>query len=331
MVKLNKLHKLKIVLLTLCILFSVSLFAQNEKTTEKSSIVMTKSELDSFLSTIAEARRAQIKERENKRVKQDLSELRLKYQQSSIVEPVRYENISNEQILRELRYLNQRIDNLSSNNNSISPLNRDNSTIIMPGTSTANPAYNPNQTSTTTLVPSTSKDKKIKELEMRIDSLKNVTVSKKPYKSNTSFSDSLTMVNNRLSLVRLQLDSLELKMKPARKVTKTEVENRSYFKQQVYFENNSETLSSEYMKYIQDLTQILLKYPEAKVLLEGWASPLGKTNYNKQLSMRRAESVEKAFLNNRIDVTRILTSFRGEDLVSSAAHARRVDMSIIVR
>ncbi|MGB5941963.1 MAG: OmpA family protein, partial [Leeuwenhoekiella sp.] len=65
--------------------------------------------------------------------------------------------------------------------------------------------------------------------------------------------------------------------------------------------------------------------------LEGWASPTGKVSYNKELSMRRAESVEQAFLNNRIDKSRIISSFRGEDTTSSEAYARRVDMSIIVR
>ena len=47
--------------------------------------------------------------------------------------------------------------------------------------------------------------------------------------------------------------------------------------------------------------------------------------------MRRAESVEKAFVNNNIQASRIITSFKGEDKKSSAAHARRVEMSIIVR
>jgi outer membrane protein OmpA-like peptidoglycan-associated protein len=107
--------------------------------------------------------------------------------------------------------------------------------------------------------------------------------------------------------------------------------DKTYFKQQVYFDNNSETLRAEYMPYIRDLTQILIKYPEAKVLLEGWASPVGKSSYNKQLSMRRALAVEQAFINNQIDKSRLITAFRGEDETSSEQHARRVEMSIIVR
>jgi outer membrane protein OmpA-like peptidoglycan-associated protein len=129
------------------------------------------------------------------------------------------------------------------------------------------------------------------------------------------------------------MEQLESKLNASNNKNKPSkpAKDNSYFKQQVYFDNNSESLRDEYFKYVQDLTQLLLEYPEAKVMLEGWASPVGKADYNKRLSMRRSESVEKAFVNNGIDSSRILTSFRGEDKISSEQHARRVDMSIIVR
>lgn len=329
----NRVDKFKTIVLSVVVLLSVSLFAQSEKTAEKSTIVMTKSELTSFLNTVAEARRSQLKERENKQLKQDLTELRLKHQQRSVVQNMGYDDISNQQLVRELRYLNQRIDNLSYNNNALPSVNRDNSTFIIPSNSTPNPVYAPNNQSTTTLIP--SNEKKIKELQNQIDMLRNAKPSKEIYQ-NESYADSLSGMNDRLSDVRRQLDSLELKMKTTSKVVKTEKvskleTNKSYFKQQVYFDNNSVQLDAEYYQYIQDLTQILLKYPEAKVMLEGWASPKGEINYNKQLSMKRAEVVENVFINNRIAKTRIITSFRGEDHSSSEQHGRRVDMSIIVK
>ena len=116
----------------------------------------------------------------------------------------------------------------------------------------------------------------------------------------------------------------------AEKKTVAPEKAKSFFTQQVYFANDSEKVNAEYLRYVQDLTQILLKYPEAKILLEGWASPVGKADYNKRLSMRRSESVQKAFINNGIDASRILTSFKGEDTKSSAQHARRVDMSVVI-
>jgi outer membrane protein OmpA-like peptidoglycan-associated protein len=148
-----------------------------------------------------------------------------------------------------------------------------------------------------------------------------------------SIADSLSRLTNRLSDVRRAMDSLESKMIASKKVDLIveSKEDYSYFKQQVYFDNNSDKLRAGYLTYIQDLTRILIQYPESKILLEGWASPIGKTAYNKQLSMRRAESVEKVFLNNGVETSRILTAFRGEDQSSSEQLARRVDMSIIVK
>lgn len=330
MLQLNTKDKIKSIVVSICILFSVSLFAQSEKTSEKSTIVMTQSELNSFLSMIADARRTILNERENEQQKKYLAELRLKHQDRSEIRPGAYDNASYQQILNELRYLNERINDLSANNTPSPSMRRDNSTIILPGNANPNTLNQPNERSTTTIIP--SNDKTIKELEQRIDSLKNVELNKADYTKENSFADSLNVMKGNLNDVRRQLDSLESKI-AANKLTKTEDsgEEKTYFKQQVFFDNNSETVKAEFYPYIQDLTKILIKYPEAKVLLEGWASPVGRVNYNKELSMRRAEAVEQAFINNRIDKTRIISSFRGEDKTSSEQYARRVDMSIIVR
>ena len=348
MIKLNILRKIKTTLFCVAMVSSGVIFAQSEKTAEKSesTIVMTKAELDSFLTKIADARRAELKRRDSKNVKQELAELRLQHQyqnqsqQRYQMQSSSYENASNEQVLRELRYINQRIDNQIANNNGYARGRGDNSTIIMPG----NTATVPSQPAPVNVVSTNNNNKKIAALEATIDSLKRATskkdsfvgnteASKDTYRPDNSSADSVAMMKGRLSDVRRQMQLLELKMKGSSKETVKEVKGaeKTYFKQQVYFANNSETLGDEYIKYVQELTQILIQFPEAKVLLEGWASPKGTVLYNKQLSMRRAESVEKAFLNNGISASRVLSSFRGVDRKSSEQHARRVDMSIIVR
>lgn len=328
MLQLNTKDKIRSIVVSICILFSVSLFAQSEETSEKSTIAMTQLELNSFLSTIADARRAKLNERESEEQKKYLAELRLKYQDRSDIRT----GASDQQILRELGYLNERINDLSANNTQSPGRSRDNSTIILPGgNALPNTLNQPNEGSTTTIIP--SNNKKIKELEDKIDSLKNVELNKADYTKENSFADSLNTMKGNLNEVRRQRDSLESKMIASNKLADTEDtgEDRTYFKQQVFFDNNSDAVQAEFYPFIQDLTQILIKYPEAKVLLEGWASPVGRGNYNKELSMRRAEAVEQAFINNRIDKTRIITSFRGEDKTSSELFSRRVDMSIIVR
>ena len=324
--------KVKTIILSVCILFSVSLVAQNDKTTEKSTIVMTKSELNSFLTTVADARRAQINERESRRIKQDLAELRLKYQQGSMMNSSGQE-VSNQQLLNEIRYLNQRIDNMNGYSNQSRGMSRDNSTIIMPGNAGSNQAYPLSDRGSTTIVPSGANAKKLKELQFKMDSIKSLEANRNKFRNDKSYADSLNNMKGNLADLKRNMADLEAKMLASKKVVITEeiTESTSYFTQQVYFDNNSEKLNDEYLKYVQDLTQILINYPEAKVMLEGWASPVGKAAYNKQLSMRRAESVEKAFINNRIDQSRILTSFKGEDKTGSAQHARRVDMSIVIQ
>ena len=324
--------KVKTILLSVCILSSVGLFAQSEKVSDKSTIVMTKSELNSFLKTVADARRAQLKERENRSQKADLAELRLKYEQGSRMRnSSNYDDGGNQQIMRELRYLNDRINSMNSGSNAgmfLPQRGRDNSTIIMPGSSNVDP-YMQNPGTAATIVP--SNNPKINELQAKIDSLKRVDANKNSYVQNNSYPDSLSNLKGSLDDIRRQMESMEAKMKGNQPTVSGDSKvEKTYFRQQVFFANNSETLNSEYLKHVQDLTQILITYPEAKVLLEGWASPVGKTVYNKQLSMRRSESVQKAFLNNGIDQSRILTSFKGEDNKSSEQFARRVEMSIIV-
>lgn len=340
MLQFNKINKLKIILLSLCTVLSVSLFAQNEKTTEESTIVMTQSELNSFLNAIADARRSKLKEKETRKEKEYLNQLRLKYKQRSEMEPSTFEsgNISNQQILRELRSLNQRIDNLNSNNK-MSSMGRDNSTIIIPGNSNPNTVYREYDRNSTTFIPENNSvnmdttNIKIKELQEMIDSLTNVEKNLSILKKNNSLEDSLVANKTRLNALKRKMDSLEMKMQETNNSNKTEefTQKSSYFKQQVYFDNNSEQLRTNYYTNIRDLTQILIDYPDAKIMLEGWASPVGNTTYNKQLSMRRAESVENAFINNGIAANRIITAFRGEDKSTSEQQARRVDISIILK
>ncbi|MCG9791137.1 OmpA family protein [Flavobacterium algicola] len=332
MMKSSIVVKMKILVPCMCILFSGSLLAQSEETSEKSTIVMTKAELNSFLSTVAEARRTQLQERESRQVKQDLADLRLKYQQANQVDTYSNNSISNQQLLRELNYLNQRIDNLTYGNNSSLGAGRNNSTFVLPSGSSASPAYTQGTVGTQTIVP--GNNSKIKELEAKIDSLRNAKPLVSNFNGNGMANDSLAAMKNQLSKVKRQMDDLQAKIKASENkapVGAASNSNKTYLKQQVYFDNNSETLNDEYLKYIQDLTQILIEYPEANIMLEGWASPVGNSAYNKQLSMRRADAVKNAFVNNRIDAARILSSFKGEDKSSSAQHARRVDMSIILQ
>lgn len=317
-------NKLKLIGLTFLMIFSTTAFAQ-----EKSEIVMTKSELESFLKTIAEARRSQIKAKNEAKAKNELDELR--YQYNNRTDSRGNVNRDNYEILRELDRLNARLDYMNSRNSGmLSNGQGSSSTVVVPGGSNS-PVYIPyNQGQQS--APDNKQDlvtaKSIWELERRLDSLKSVQANLPPSKKTE---------NQEIADLKNQFQSLEQKLAN----TQNPTERRSLleellakfknFKKQVFFANNSEQLSPKDFAYIQDVAQVLKQYPELSIVLEGWASPTGKVDYNKQLSMRRSESVEQALLSNSISPNRIVSSFRGEDKSSTEAMARRVDMSIILK
>ncbi len=333
-------NKLKFIALTLLITFSASAFAQ-----QKSEIVMTKSELESFLKTVADARRSQLRTKDESKAKNELAELRFQYNNQMDSRGFGNREISNYEILREIDRLNARLDYMSmGNSRTLSSGQGSNSTIVVPGGANS-PSYQPFNQGQQQYLPLQTKvplsatnaeaiatARSIWELERRLDSLNSIQSNFQPKAEIEQDKD-----NQEITDLKNQFQSLEQRLANTQNTT----ERRSLleellskfknFKKQVFFANNSEQLSSNDFLYIQDVIQVLNQYPELSIVLEGWASPLGKVEYNKQLSMRRSESVERALLNKGIAPDRIVSSFRGEDTSSSAAMARRVDMTIILK
>lgn len=134
------------------------------------------------------------------------------------------------------------------------------------------------------------------------------------------------------------IDALEERKEGSKQISQ---ERRSYleellakfrnFKRQVFFANDSDVVSKEDIAYIKDVAEVLRKNPELSVLLKGYASPKGNVEYNKALSMRRAENVLKELRNKGISENRLEASFYGEDNTTSEAGARRVDMSVVIK
>ena len=319
---------IKIIGLIFLMTLSANVFAQND--TDKSEIVMTEAELESFLNSVAEARRAQIKADKEANSKNELAELRMKYNNQNY--NGRNSNVSDYEILKELARLNARVELLTGYRDGGSnyyPGNGSgsNSTIVVPG-GAAGTTYLPG--GQTQLVPTNqannNNDRQIWELQQQLDSLKRL---------NTS--NNLAPENQDIADLKAQFQTLESQLAnssdPAERRSLLEdlLAKFKNFKKQVFFANNSDQLSSFDYSYVQEVTQVLKDYPELSVVLEGWASPKGNADYNKQLSMRRAESVERAILDNGISPERIVSSFRGEDNSTTEAMARRVDMSIILK
>lgn len=319
-------NKIKIAGLTLLMALSSTVFAQ-----EKSEVVMTKAELESFLEKVADARRAQLKAERQKKDKAYLSELRLRSKKTQ-------KGFSNAEVLRELDRINMRLDYMTYGTTTQYRNGGHSSTIVVPG-SNGNPTYVPSQQQyipTPQVAP--NNDKKIWELERQLAELKAEKTKEVIYtqpKTDSGNNGQLTSLQNELNALKAQLSAsgsnTEQTTEVRREMLAELLAKFKNFKKQVFFANNSDQLSPSDYAYIQDVTKVLRDYPELSIILEGWASAKGNPEYNKQLSMRRAESVEKALLNNGIDTRRIVSSFRGEDTSTSEAMARRVDMSVILK
>ncbi len=79
----------------------------------------------------------------------------------------------------------------------------------------------------------------------------------------------------------------------------------------IYFNYDSSKLTGLAKDMIKKNVVVLKNAPKLKVMLEGYASPEGKKEYNLKLSERRAEAVKKQLVAEGIDESRISTSARG--------------------
>lgn len=98
----------------------------------------------------------------------------------------------------------------------------------------------------------------------------------------------------------------------------------------VYFQVNSDKLSSEGVSAIKNVANFVANNPRALVLVYGYASIDGPVQYNNELSDRRASSVEKALKEAGVPEVAIVKYGSGVDSVpTEKENARRVDMQVI--
>ena len=80
----------------------------------------------------------------------------------------------------------------------------------------------------------------------------------------------------------------------------------------VLFDFDSAVLKPEGQKEVAQVSDILKKYPEDMVVIEGHTCDVGEEDYNLKLSQRRAESIQDALIRNGIDTKRITAIGYGE-------------------
>lgn len=80
----------------------------------------------------------------------------------------------------------------------------------------------------------------------------------------------------------------------------------------VVFGTNKAQLKSGGMRNVEKLAEFLKKYPDRKVMIEGFTDSTGSDDYNQQLSDKRASGVRSALINMGVEADRITAKGYGE-------------------
>lgn len=103
------------------------------------------------------------------------------------------------------------------------------------------------------------------------------------------------------------------------------------FKSEVLFDFDSHTLKPGAYAEIGRVANVLNRYPQTTIRIEGHTDATGSEAYNQKLSERRAEAVKNALVQRGVDPRRIQTIGFGESQPISSNNAinRRVNIVII--
>jgi outer membrane protein OmpA-like peptidoglycan-associated protein len=78
------------------------------------------------------------------------------------------------------------------------------------------------------------------------------------------------------------------------------------------FATNSATLSPQSVDEVTKVADVLVKYPENRIQVSGHTDSTGSDEYNKQLSLKRADAVAQVLLGRGVKSAQIATAGAGE-------------------
>ena len=102
------------------------------------------------------------------------------------------------------------------------------------------------------------------------------------------------------------------KTNPLNLRTSKESDRKIILKYSIYFKENSFVLSKKYISKLKQISQLLINNSSLGIEIYGYADTKGENNYNLNLSIKRANSVLKFFVDKNIDTRRSIVKGFGE-------------------
>ena len=302
----------------------------NVRDTEKGEIVMSQSELISFLEKIAQARKdilqLDVDNNYNVNTVSSFAPARTYFPISSNI-PV--QNMSRYDLLREIDALNTRMNYM----NGYGGAGNSTTFLTTPGNAQGG-GYYPYSYQTQSpvgnnLPPAPRNDNN--DLRWKIDSLQRQVSS-----LTAADVDSFTPIEKKDEILKLNQEINQAQDSLIASSTLTPeaqeiVKRYGTSEMQVFFDNDVSEISPRYRDEVERAAILLKKNLQLGVVLKGFASPVGNSKYNYDLSMRRNEAVKRMMIDYGVFPDQISSVFYGEDKTSSASNARRVDIKFIIK
>ncbi len=138
----------------------------------------------------------------------------------------------------------------------------------------------------------------------------NIDIDQEANYSLTAEAAGFIILSRSLKITRLanqtRFINTALKMNPIKVGTTAIMAN-------IFFETGKAGLRTESISELDKMRDFLLNTPTIKIQINGHTDNVGKANYNKQLSRKRAESVKEYLVNNGVEANRLSVMGYGQE------------------
>ena len=92
-----------------------------------------------------------------------------------------------------------------------------------------------------------------------------------------------------------------------------EWERKNFVFEPIYFDYDKDSLKVEYNSYLKDMVRVVLDHTDLRIKITGHTDADGSDAYNKELSERRAKSIQDFFVKCGLPPHKVVTDFKGEE------------------